>query len=71
MSSMLRDVNATGPKTFNLDALKSEIRRALINQKANACPIAMRMAWHASGTHDSTDMSGGSNGATMRFKPGT
>jgi len=69
MASMLRDVNTTGPKAHNLDALKSEIRRALINQKANACPIAMRMAWHASGTHDSSDMSGGSNGATMRFAP--
>jgi len=66
---MLRDVSQTGPKPMNLDALKSEIRRALINQKANACPIAMRMAWHASGTHDRNDMTGGSNGATMRFKP--
>jgi catalase (peroxidase I) len=69
MASMLRDVSETGHKPMNLDALKSEIRRALINQKANACPIAMRMAWHASGTHDMSDMSGGSNGATMRFKP--
>lgn len=49
MSSMLRDVNQTGTKVHNLDALKSEIRRVLINQKVNACPIAMRMAWHASG----------------------
>lgn len=70
MASMLRDVSETGPKPFNLDALKSDVRRVLINQKANACPIAMRMAWHASGTHDKTDMTGGSNGATMRFKPG-
>eukprot|EP01113_Clastostelium_recurvatum_P014893 TRINITY_DN1816_c0_g1_i1.p1 TRINITY_DN1816_c0_g1~~TRINITY_DN1816_c0_g1_i1.p1 ORF type:complete len:415 (+),score=132.04 TRINITY_DN1816_c0_g1_i1:42-1286(+) len=69
MSSMLRDVSATGTKAVNLDALKSEVRRALINQKANACPIAMRMAWHASGTHDSRDSTGGSNGATMRFAP--
>jgi hypothetical protein len=29
----------------NMDALKSEIRRALINQKANACPIGVRLAW--------------------------
>lgn len=49
MASMLRDVNVVGHKMVNLDALKSEIRRALINQKVNACPIAMRMAWHASG----------------------
>lgn len=66
---MLRDVNVSGTKVFNLDALKSEIRRALINQKVNACPIAMRMAWHAAGTHDLRDGTGGSNGATMRFAP--
>lgn len=69
MSSMLRDVNTTGTKVHNLDALKSEIRRVLINQKVNACPIAMRMAWHASGTHDIRDGTGGSNGGTMRFAP--
>ena len=46
----------------NMDALKSEIRRGLINQKANACPIAMRMAWHAAGTYDKRDGSGGCNG---------
>jgi hypothetical protein len=33
----------------DVNALKSEIRAALINQKANACPIAIRFAWHASG----------------------
>mmetsp|Transcript_45767 Transcript_45767/g.109145 ORF Transcript_45767/g.109145 Transcript_45767/m.109145 type:complete len:413 (+) Transcript_45767:53-1291(+) len=53
----------------NMDALKSEIRRALINQKANACPIAMRMAWHSSGTYDKNTKSGGSNGGTMRWSP--
>jgi catalase (peroxidase I) len=29
----------------------------------------MRLAWHASGTYDASDSSGGSNGATMRFEP--
>lgn len=29
----------------------------------------MRMAWHASGTFDQRDGTGGSNGATMRFAP--
>jgi hypothetical protein len=68
---MLRDVSTTkkGGVTINVDALKSEIRAALINQKANACPIAARMAWHASGTWDVRDGTGGSNGATMRFEP--
>jgi hypothetical protein len=54
---------------INVDALKSEVRTVLINQKANACPIAVRLAWHASGTFDKKDSSGGSDGATMRFEP--
>jgi len=53
---------------INVDALKSEIRQAIINKKANACPIAVRLAWHASGTYDKKDNSGGCNGSTMRFK---
>jgi len=32
-------------------------------------PIFVRLAWHASGTYDKTDNTGGSNGATMRFEP--
>ncbi|MEO0530991.1 MAG: peroxidase family protein [Planctomycetota bacterium] len=55
--------------SVNLEALKSEIRSALINQKSFACPIAMRVAWHSGGTYDKTDGSGGTNGATMRFEP--
>lgn len=54
---------------IDLNALKSDIRKALITRKANACPIALRLAWHASGTYDKSDASGGSNGATMRFPP--
>lgn len=54
---------------INADALKSEIREAIINRKANACPIAVRLAWHAAGTFDKTDSTGGTNGATMRFAP--
>jgi len=89
MSSMLRDVSVSGATAVNIDALKSEIRRVLINKKANAwsvaslplhssllltidlfySPIAMRLAWHASGTFDKRDSTGGSNGATMRFAP--
>lgn len=53
----------------NMEALKSEIRQALIDSKAFACPIAMRVAWHASGTFDVKDGTGGSDGATMRFLP--
>jgi cytochrome c peroxidase len=32
-------------------------------------PILVRLAWHASGTYDTKTGTGGSNGATMRFKP--
>lgn len=32
-------------------------------------PLFIRLAWHASGTYDIKDGSGGSNGATMRFSP--
>jgi len=32
-------------------------------------PILVRLAWHASGTYDKSDGSGGCNGATMRSKP--
>lgn len=31
--------------------------------------MAVRLAWHASGTFDKNDSTGGSNGATMRFEP--
>ncbi|QDZ18214.1 heme peroxidase [Chloropicon primus] len=54
---------------INKDALKSEIRAALINRKANACPMAVRVAWHSAGTFDKTDGTGGSNGSLMRFEP--
>jgi len=55
--------------SVNTEALKSEIRNAVINQKANACPMVVRLAWHAAGTFDKKDGSGGSNGSTMRFEP--
>jgi len=32
-------------------------------------PVLIRLAWHASGTYCTADGTGGSNGATMRFKP--
>jgi len=32
-------------------------------------PVFVRLAWHASGTYDKKSKTGGSNGATMRFKP--
>ncbi|KAJ3348665.1 L-ascorbate peroxidase 3 [Allomyces javanicus] len=32
-------------------------------------PVFVRLAWHASGTYNKADGTGGSNGATMRFGP--
>jgi cytochrome c peroxidase len=32
-------------------------------------PVLLRLAWHASGTFDKETGTGGSNGATMRFRP--
>ncbi|KAL3147158.1 heme peroxidase [Trebouxia sp. C0010 RCD-2024] len=32
-------------------------------------PILVRLAWHSSGTYSKKDGTGGSNGATMRFRP--
>jgi catalase (peroxidase I) len=31
--------------------------------------VLIRLAWHASGTYDKDTKTGGSNYATMRFKP--
>lgn len=32
-------------------------------------PLLVRLAWHAAGTYDQKTLTGGSNGATMRFHP--
>jgi len=57
------------PSAINLEALKTEIRDCVINPKANACPMVIRLAWHAAGTYNKNTGSGGTNGATMRFEP--
>jgi len=41
--------------------LKDDIKAHIITQKANACPMAMRIAWHSAGTFNKSDNSGGTN----------
>ena len=70
MSDMFKEVRSgDGFATVNVDALRSEVRVALINQKTNACPITMRYAWHMSGTFDKNTNTGGTDGCTIRFQP--
>jgi len=66
-SSSGSSVSAAG--AVDVKVIKEEIRAALINQKAIACPMAARLAWHAAGTYSQCDGTGGSCGATMRFEP--
>jgi len=51
------------------DEVADAVKDALINKKVNACPMAVRVAWHASGTYDDRDRTGGSDGGGMRFEP--
>lgn len=55
-------------------ALRAQVSSSLVSLKGNVCPFAVRLAWHASGTFDSSAAEGdaqrgGSDGATMRFEP--
>jgi len=62
-------VGAPAMNKADVTALKEEVKSAIIKGDSNACPIIVRLAWHASGTFSKADGSGGSNGATMRFEP--
>jgi len=57
------------PHALDVDGVGGAVYSALINRKVNACPMAIRVAWHASGTFDEAAHTGGSNGGTMRFEP--
>jgi catalase (peroxidase I) len=65
--------NQTYADEFYDKALRAAISSTIISKKANVCPFAVRLAWHASGTFDQNDANvqtaGGSDGATMRFAP--
>ncbi|KAJ3349765.1 heme peroxidase [Entophlyctis luteolus] len=53
-------------------ALENDIR-AMLNQPnwddGSIGPVLVRLAWHASGTYNKKDGTGGSDGATMRYEP--
>jgi catalase (peroxidase I) len=63
-----------GNSFFNMsyDTLRNDIA-SIMNKKdwddGSLGPVLVRLAWHASGTYDKKTKTGGSNGATMRFKP--
>ena len=64
-----RRLRSQPTNTVPVDSITESVYGALINRKVNACPMAVRVAWHAAGTFDERDGSGGSDGATMRFQP--
>ncbi|KAK9371234.1 heme peroxidase [Lipomyces kononenkoae] len=53
------------------NAVRNAIRKIIPQASyddGSAGPVLVRLAWHASGTYDKKSGTGGSNGATMRFK---
>lgn len=52
-------------------AVAEAIRKIFPNEEyddGSTGPVILRLAWHASGTYDKKSSTGGSNGATMRYK---
>ncbi|GLC44265.1 hypothetical protein PLESTB_000759000 [Pleodorina starrii] len=65
---------AAAPKTStpgDYDAVRKSISSLLDADYDDGSygPLLVRLAWHAAGTYDKSDGTGGSNGATMRFPP--
>jgi len=53
-------------------AVKEDIKAILPNSQwddGSLGPLLVRLAWHAAGTYSRKERNGGSDGATMRFKP--
>ena len=68
----------TDGEELDMDVVGGAVYGALINRKVNACPMAIRVAWHASGTWDGEsetggagvgDLGGGDDGASMTQVP--
>ncbi|KAI9915264.1 hypothetical protein PsorP6_008145 [Peronosclerospora sorghi] len=64
----LTDLVNAREKAVNLDAIKKEIV-GIYDEDNYMGPTLVRLAWHASGTYDKRDGSGGSSGGTIRFAP--
>ncbi|KAI9227386.1 MAG: peroxidase [Piptocephalis tieghemiana] len=54
-------------KVYN--AIAAELESNPDYDDGSYAPVLLRLAWHAAGTFDRETLTGGSNGATMRFKP--
>jgi len=62
----------SAPAKVDYEAVKRAITEVLDNENyedGSYGPVVVRLAWHAAGTYNKGDGSGGSNGATMRFHP--
>lgn len=63
----------TNPTKEDYQAVYNEIAKSLEKDSSyddgSYAPVVLRLAWHSSGTYDKNNNTGGSNGATMRFKP--
>mmetsp|Transcript_14309 Transcript_14309/g.45045 ORF Transcript_14309/g.45045 Transcript_14309/m.45045 type:complete len:355 (-) Transcript_14309:53-1117(-) len=69
LTTQEKHVAADSP-TVDYDAVRRDIAELLDDEKyddGSYGPVFVRLAWHASGTYDKSDGSGGSDGATMRF----
>jgi len=56
--------------SVDYNAVRQDIKALLDNydyDDGSYGPVLVRLAWHASGTYDKKDNSGGSDGATMRY----
>lgn len=65
------NVSYANPK-IDYNAVRKDIATLLHNEKyedGSYGPVLVRLAWHAAGTYDKKDGTGGSSGGTMRFHP--
>ena len=60
------------PTKEDYQQVYNEVAKNLENESyddGSYAPVVLRLSWHSSGTYDKNEHNGGSNGATMRFKP--